>query len=227
MIWLWILGILLALVALVCLLRVGVTVYLDERVTLDVRAGPVKFHIDPDQPKKPKKNKKPDKEKKPKETKPEKAKKPFPRPTVADIRDAVSTLAPPLGRALSRTRRSIRIHPMTLSITVGGAEEPADAAALYGYLNASVWSFMPWIEKLLVIPEPSIHIGLNFAEEKTAVRGQVGVSIRVGQAIAIGLGIAIPALQWFLRFRKAHKNDAHTKDTTNTTDKGKDANNDG
>ena len=76
MIWLWILGILLALVALVCLLRVGVTVYLDERVTLDVRAGPVRFHIDPDQPKKPKKNKKPDKEKKPKETKPEKAKKP-------------------------------------------------------------------------------------------------------------------------------------------------------
>lgn len=224
MIWLWILGILLALVALVCLLRVGVTVYLDEQVTLDVRAGPVRFHIDPDHPKKPKKEKKPAKEKR---TKPEKEKKPFPRPTVADIQDAVSALAPALGRALSRTRRSIRVHPMTLSITVGGVEDPADAAVLYGYLNAGVWSFMPWIEKLLVIPEPSIHVGLDFAEEKTTVRGRVGVSIRVGQILAIGMGIAIPALQWFLRFRKAHKNDAHTKDTTNTTDKGKDANNDG
>lgn len=119
-----------------------------------------------------------------------------------DIKDAVKTLWPPLKRALDRTRRGIRIHPLTLSLTVGAANDPAGGAELYGYLHAGVWTAMPLLERLLVIPEPSIHIGIDFDAPDTSVEGEVGFSARIGTLLRVALTIGIPALRWFLRWRK-------------------------
>ena len=35
--------------------------------------------------------------------------------------------------------------------------------------------------------------------------GTVGISIRIGTVLAVALGVGIPALRWFLRFRKKKK----------------------
>ena len=165
---LWILGVLLALIVLLCVTRVGVHAVFGETLLLDAKIGWFRIHI---LPAKEANKKKKEREKKAEDTaeRAEKAaKKPqFPKPSFSDIRDAVSALWPPLKRALDRTRRGLRIAPLDLSVTLGGLEDPASAAQLYGELNAAVWSAMPVLERLLVIPSPHIHIGIDFVESKT------------------------------------------------------------
>ena len=103
---LWILGILLALLVLLCLTRVGVHALFGDALALDAKIGPFRIHILPGK-KQDKKREKRAKEPKEAEKSEEKAeKKPcFPKPSMADIREAVSVLWPPLKRALNRTRR--------------------------------------------------------------------------------------------------------------------------
>ncbi|MDY3984795.1 hypothetical protein [Dysosmobacter sp.] len=204
---LWILGILAALIVLLCLTRVGVhAVFRGGQTLVRVRVGPFRFQVYPVKEKKPKeeKPKKEKKEKAPKEkqSKDERAK---PKITLADIKDAVRTLWPPLKRALGRTRRGIRVAPLDLSVTVGGQADPAAAAERYGDLHAAVWTVMPALEQVLDIRNPRIHVGIDFDAPGTEVSGEAGISIRIGTLLGVGLGVGIPALKWFLAFRKKQK----------------------
>ena len=204
MVLIWILGVLAALLVLLCLTRVGVhaTLYGGDP-TVRVRVGLFRIRIYPPKAKSPKKEAQPQpKKKSEKSAKPKKERPPMPKPQLTDIRDAVHTLWPPLRRALDRTRRGIRLHPLDLSVTVGGREDPAAGAELYGYLHAGVWAAMPVLEQLLVIPAPHIHVGVDFDSAETELSGEIGVSIRIGTVLAMGLGVGIPALKWFLAFRK-------------------------
>ena len=204
MIALWILGILVLLLVWLCLTRVGARVTLSGGSTVvDVKFGLFRFRVFPGKKKsKPSKEETTEKPEKPKE---KKEKQPLPKPTLTDIRDAVRTLWPPLKRALNRTRRGIRIHPLTVSLILGGADDPAAAAEQYGYLQAAIWTGMPVLEKVLDIPEPSIHNDIDFDAPKPLIEGTLGVTARIGTLLGVGLGIAIPALRWFLRFRKKAK----------------------
>lgn len=199
MLWLWILGILAALIVLLCLTRVGAWVTLaDGTAAVDVTVS--LFHIRVFPGKETVK-----KAEKQTEEAAEKTKKKLPKPTFADIREAAEMLWPPLKRALGRTRRGILVKPLTLRVTLGGAEDPAGAAQLYGWLQAAVWTGMPQAERLLEIRNPAIHVGLDFDAPETRVQGVVGVSIRIGTLLAVAFGVGIPALRWFLRFRKRQK----------------------
>lgn len=206
MILLWILGILAALILLLCWTRVGIqAAFGGGALTLDARVGFIHIRILPAKKKKEKAAETAKKaEKKAKETV-KKSKAPLPKPSLDDIRDAVRTLAPPLKRALGRTRRGIRVHPLQLRVTVGEREDPAAAAELYGYLHAGIWTGMPVLEQLLVIPAPYIHIGIDFDAPDTIAEGELGVSARIGTLLAAALGVGIPALRWFLRYQKQHQ----------------------
>jgi predicted outer membrane lipoprotein len=198
---LWVLCILVVLILLLCLMRVGVRVQMTGgSVTVNVTASRISIQVFPG---KAKPEKKQPKEAKPKEKKTEK--QPFPKPTLTDIKDAVHTLWPPLKRALGRVGKGVRIAPLDLRVTIGGADDPAAAAQLYGYLNAGVWTAMPVLEKLLDIPDPHIHLVLDFDEPRIVPEGTVGVTFRVGTLLAAAFGIAIPALRWFLRYQKKAK----------------------
>lgn len=202
MLWLWILLVIAALLVLLCLTRVGVWAAFDgEALRLDVCAGHLRIHILPAKPKKPEAEKK--KKKKPKKEK-SKAK---PKLTIAfeDIKDALHTLLPPLGRALRRIGRGIRFKPLRLSLTLGGREDPAASARLWGELQAAVWGGMPFLERLVEIREPYIHTDVDFTSPDTAAEGEIGVTFRIGTLLAVGFGLAFPALKWFLRWRKRCK----------------------
>lgn len=201
MIWRWILVVLVLLILLLCWTRTGVLVTLRDAVRVDVKLGWLRLQIVPGK-KKPTKKKKPKKEEKEEE---KKEKKSFPKPSFADIQDALRTLGPPLKKALGRTRRGIRIDPLRLSLAIGGREDPAAAAKLYGEINAGIWAGMPALEQLLDIPDPRIHTETDFDAEKTQVEGTLGITIRIGTVLAIGFGIAVPALLWFLRYMRKHR----------------------
>ncbi len=200
MLWLWILLVL--LIVLLCLTRVGVwAAFGREGVFLDARIGLLRVHI---LPAKPQKRKKPKPEKKPKKPKPPKEKGEKQKPGIAleDIRDALHSLLPPLGRALKRLGRGIRIKPLRLSGTLGGREDPAASARLRGELQAAVWTGMPLLERLADVREPYIHTDVDFSAAAPEVEGEAGVTLRIGTLLAMGFGVAIPALKWFLRWRK-------------------------
>lgn len=200
MLWLWILLAVLGLLVLLCLTRVGVWAAYDGAVfRLSLRIGPLRVQVLPPKPKK-KKEKAAKKEKKPPKEKPEKeGKRSF---TLEDGKDAFHTLLPPLKRALARTRRGLHLKPFRLSLILGGQEDPAAAAQAYGGLEAAVWVGMPRLEKLLDIPDPRIHMDVDFTASAPAVEGEVGAAFRIGTLLAVGFGLAFPALGWFLRWRK-------------------------
>lgn len=211
MLWLWILLVIAALILLVCVTRVGVwAAFGGDGVRLNVRVGVLQVHILPAKVKK-RKGGKAEKKKKAKPEKKveaktdeggEKKKLPF---TFEDVKDAVRTLFPPLRRALGRTRKGVRIRPLRLSVVLGGLVDPAASAKLYGEIQAAVWNGMPVLEKLVDIPEPYIHTDVDFLAAAPAVEGEVGVTFRIGTLIAVGFGIAFPAVRWFLKFRKRLK----------------------
>ncbi len=197
----WILGVLAALGFLIGSLRIGVHVTLHQgTLAADVRVGPFSFRVFPG-----KVEAEPSQQDAPlrKAVKPRK-KNGLSRPSVAEIRDLICTLWPPLKKALRRTRQSIRIDPLQLSVTVGGEEDPAASAQLYGELHGAVWTVMPALEQLLRIKDPYVHIGIDFDAGETVMEGTLGVSIRIGTLLGIVWSFAIPAIQWFLTFRKRH-----------------------
>lgn len=196
----WVLMVLAVLLLAVCLTRVGVRIVLtDGTVTVDAKVGPLRFRLYPRRERKSPKQEQPPAEQR------ARSRKPIPKPAWADVKDAARTLWPPLKRALARTRRGVRLDPLRLSLTLGGQEEPADAAQLYGELHGGMWTVMPLLETLLNIPDPALHIGVDFNAETAALDGEVGITARIGTLLRIGLGIGFPALRWFLQYQKQKK----------------------
>ena len=217
MIWLWIIGIILALLLLLLMTRVGVKIgFYNDTLLLDAKIGLFSVRILPNS-QKTKKEPTEKKSKKTAEKVPEQKQKTKIGLTFSDVKEALSVLWPPLKKALDRTRKGIRIHPFTVSVTIGAANDPASGAELYGWLHAGVWTVMPQLEQILAIPKPSIHIGIDFDAAKTKLEGKLGLSARIGTLLRVGLTIAIPAIKWFLKWKKqqstgsALQNEAETQ----------------
>ena len=195
----WILGGLAVVILLLCLTRIGALVVLKEgSATVDVSVSFLRIRVYP-------KKEKPEKEKQEKKPREGKKKNSFPKPALEEIKDAARTLWPPLKKAVGRVRRGIRISPMDISLTLGGLDDPAKTSELYGYLHSGMWSVMPVLEEGLDIPDPHLHIGIDFNTEKTVVEGELGVTARIGTLLSAGLCVGIPALRWFLKYRKKMK----------------------
>lgn len=203
MLALWILGILAAAVIALCLVPVGVRVRLTGRdAEVDLRLAWVSIRLYPQPPEKA--EKKPNKNAKPAEKKPAKQ-RPALNFTRADVLDAVRTLWPPLKRALERTRRGIRISPLDLTVTLGGAEDPAEAAVRYGQVQAAVWTGMPALETLVEVRDPYVGVRIDFDAPETRAEGTLGVSARIGTLLGAALGVGIPALRWLSQKKKRAK----------------------
>lgn len=205
MLALWILGILAAAVIALCLVPVGVRVRLTGRdAEVDLRLAWVSIRLYPQPPEKA--EKKPNKNAKPAEKKPKAARqRPALRFTRADVFDAVRTLWPPLKQALERTRRGIRISPLDLTVTLGGAEDPAEAAVRYGQVQAAVWTGMPALETLVEVRDPYVGVRIDFDAPETRAEGTLGVSARIGTLLGAALGVGIPALRWLSQKKKRAK----------------------
>lgn len=213
-----VIGIIAALAVLLCLTRVGIRVQWGEMLSVTAKIACFRIRILPGKPKKPQAPKQ--------QSAPPAAqaapKRSFPKPTPGELRDAVCTLRQPLKRALHRTRRGVRIDPLELSVLLGGAAEPADAARLYGELHSAVWAGMPVLERLLVIPHPHIHLDVDFTAEETHSCGTVGISARIGTLLHIGMTVAIPALRWLFTYYRTKRTPVG-KDDSNGNGKEKSA----
>lgn len=201
----YILGGILLLLAAVWLLRVGVDIRFGDELCVAVKVGPGKITVLPRQEKKkkPKKKKKEKAEIAAEKPAKKKEKKKFPF-TFSDIRSAVPVLFEALKKALGKIRRRMRIDPLDVCVIFAG-DDPAKVAEMYGWANSAMWAMMPQLERLLQIPDPHIHLGVDYERYDLHAEGRVGITFRVGDLIVIGLTLAIPALKWYLNWRKEVK----------------------
>ena len=204
MVALWILGILLALILLVLFLRVGVRIAFGDELRVTAVAGPLRLQIVPRPQRKPKKEKKPKEksEKKPQEAPKEKKKLGL---TPGDIRSALPYLWQSLKGALRKTRQRLRVDPLRLSLVLGGEPDPAASAETYGWISAAVWTFMPRLEELMRIPDPYIHLDVDYSAAETKAEGEVVLSFQIRDLFAIGFAFGIPVLKCLLRWKKEKK----------------------
>ena len=197
-----ILGVIVGIIILILCLRVSVQASFGEVLRVTARIGPMKMQIIPPPEKKPKKEKAekkaPEAEQKPKE------KKLDLHLTFADIRNALSAVWQSVQGTLRRAGRRIRIDPLDLSF-VFGDENPVNTAQWYGWANTTVWTVMPWLEKTVHMPDPRIHMEMDFNATKTKVSGTVGASYRIGDLLAIGFAAVGPLLRFGIPFLKKQR----------------------
>ena len=206
---LWIVGILAilaGLILLLCLTTVRIYARLEgSNQVVEVRVWFLRFCIYPAKRKAKKEKKQAQKAAKKSEGGNTNSKKKLPKFKLKDIRDAVKTLWPPLRRALERVRKGLRVHPLDLSLTLGGLKDPAEAAKLYAYLHAGMWTAMPVLEKMIDIPDPHLHVGMDFSEAENHLEGEAALKAEIGTLLRAAFTVGIPALKWFLRWKKQQK----------------------
>lgn len=201
-----ILGVIAALIAVLLCLRVGVTASFGEELRVTAQIGPATVQIIPPPEKKPAKEK-PEKAAAKAEKKPKERKKPDIHLTLEDIRGGLHAVWQSIQGALRRAGKRIRIDPLRLSF-VFGDEDPVNTAQWYGWANSAMWAVMPRLEEMIHMPDPRIHMEMDFTAAETKISGTVGASYRIGDLLAIGFAAIGPVLKFgipFLRKQKAFK----------------------
>lgn len=210
MIALYILGGILLLLVLLLFLRIGVEIAWGEKTQVWVRMGFVRKQLVPKR-EKPPKTEKPKQEEKPTAAKNQPEQKKKFKPTFADIRALFPAAKESLQKGLRKTRQRVKIDPLEVSVTFGGSD-PAEVAEHYGWANAAMWAVMPEVERLTRMPDPHIHLDMNYDVEKTAARGKAGVSLQIRDALAIAIAFGLPLYRWYRQAAKAQK----TRETKST-----------
>jgi hypothetical protein len=199
-----IIGIILLVFLLIGFLRVGALVSFGDELRVMLCAGPVRLTILPK--KKKRKKEKAEGQKGEKKEKKPKKKRALPKPTLSELLDLAETALSALGATVWRACKRLRVDPLDVTVVFGGAD-PADVAIAFGAVNAAVYTIMPRAEETFCIPDPALHLRMDYGAEQTTAEGNVGVSLRVCDLFAIAFTLILPLGKWFLRFKKAHRSD--------------------
>lgn len=205
-----VIGIILLIFLLIGFLRVGGVIFFGDELCVKLRVWFIRLTVFPGSEKKKKKEKKgkPKKEK-PKEEKEEakpKKRRAIPKPTIEDLLDLAQTALSALGATAARACKRVRIDPLDVTVVLGG-DDPASVATAYGAASAVMFAEMPKLEERFYVPNPSLHLRMDFDASGTTAAGRVGVTLRVCDLFAIAFTLLIPMAKWFLRFKKAHRHD--------------------
>lgn len=197
-----VIGIILLILLLLASVRVGVILRFGDQTTLKLRIGPIRLTI------LPRMKRKHQKQNEVVDAAPKKTASPKKRNklTPFEISDLVTAVFSGLGTMARRAGKHLRVDPLELSVLIGGGD-PAEVAQRFGFASAAVWSLMPRAEEIIRIPDPAIHLDMDYNAPRTVLSGTVGLSFRVGNLTEFIVAAAIPLLRWYRTYRKAHAND--------------------
>lgn len=216
-----VIGVILLIVFLIGLIRVGAVVRFGEELGLTLLIGPFRITLLPAKEKKAQKDseekKKKAAEKGKTEQKDKKKDRSLPKLARDEWTDLIQTALAALKEVARRTCKRLRIDPLEILVVFGG-EDPADIAQSYGYASAAMWGVMPHLEDLFNIPDPSLHLRMDYDAKKSRAEGTVGLSLRIWDGLVIAFALLGPMLKWYRRFRKAHKNDRSAKTAAKETE---------
>lgn len=185
---LWIAAVVLTILFLVGQVRVGVRgEYTAHGIAAWVRLGPVHLKVWP---------RKAAKQEPARENKEQKPKKESDKETPAPAGGAleyIQELLPLALEAAGQFRRKLQVDHLELVLRAG-AHDPADAAMVYGYANAALGGLWLPLTEAFHVKDGKARVELDFESEHTTLYALGAVSIKVGQALWLGLYFGLKGL---------------------------------
>ena len=214
MIFLYILGGIFLLILLLSSVRIGIRAEFGQETKVTAKIGPCQISV---LPKAEEKRKERGKKTESNDQKAEKKSTKKPALSLSDIRSAMPAVWESLQKGFKKSGQKIKVDPLVLCVIFGG-EDPADIAEWYGWASSALWTVMPRLQERIQIPDPQIHLGVDFNAPKTVAEGKFGIWCRVSGIFAIGHAFVKPALKWFFANRKQKKQTGKKNNTepTNT-----------
>jgi len=197
------LGIVIAVLLLIALLRFGVSVeYSSEGVTAFIHAGPFGMKIYPVE-------KDPDKEiikerkkaeKKAKKEEKTKDKPPFKVP--GGLRSFLDMI-PPLVNMLGRIKRRLLIKNLTVRLTAAG-EDASKTAMTYGAASVAFGMLTPLLENNFRVKHRDFQVNVDFLETEQKIYVNAAFSLAVWESLYIVFAL-FPILKIFFKRRPTEK----------------------
>lgn len=185
---LWIAAVVLAILFLVGQVRVGVRgEYTAHGITAWIRLGPVHLKVWPRKAAK----QKPAREKK--EQKPKKESDKETQVPAGGALEYVRELLPLALEAAGQFRQKLQVDHLELVLRAG-AHDPADAAMVYGYANAALGGLWLPLTEAFHVKDGRARVELDFESEHTTLYALGAMSIKVGQALWLGLYFGLKGL---------------------------------
>jgi hypothetical protein len=97
--------------------------------------------------------------------------------------------------ALSALRAGVRVDKLIFRVTVGGGNDPCDAALMYGRLWMAWGMLRPVITENLRVKKERAEIGLDFDRDKTRWEGELALTISLGRSIGVLLSVIMAMMK--------------------------------
>ena len=205
-----ILAVIVGIVTLIMLIPVGADIrYEDGVVRVSAKAAWIKLQLIPKQ-KKSQKEEKPKKERKKKEKPPQdqkeesspKKKREFPF-NAEEILELLKTVLKKFGRF----GKKFKVERFVLHWIAAGWE-PYTIARVFSIVNAGLSQLSPICVERFHCKDSSVWTDIDFVRDDMFLEFGLTMTIRIGQIIGTGLGIAFGALKILLRSKRRRKAEA-------------------
>ena len=175
--------------------------YSSAGASLWLRLGPVRITLLPRKQKmqKQRKEKSPQKPEQPQKAKPERQK-----PTLGGSLAYAKALLPTVLECARRVWGAIYLSTLYLELQVG-AEDPGEAAMAYGRANAVLGALWTPLVRAFRVKDGHARVSLDFDRKEPALYARAELSIRLGQALWLGLYFGLKALRALLRVKNEKK----------------------
>ena len=175
--------------------------YSSAGASLWLRLGPVRITLLPRKQKtqKQREEKSPQKPERPQKAKPERQK-----PTLGGSLAYAKALLPTVLECARRVWGAIYLNTLYLELQVG-AEDPGEAAMAYGRANAALGAIWTPLVRAFHVKDGHARVNLDFDRKEPALYARAELSIRLGQALWLGLYFGLKALRALLRVKNEKK----------------------
>lgn len=173
--------------------------YSSAGASLWLRLGPVRITLLP----RKQKTQKQRKEKSPQ--KPERSQKAErQKPTLGGSLAYAKALLPLALECARRVWGAIYLNTLYLELQVG-AEDPGEAAMAYGRANAALGAIWTPLVRAFHVKDGHARVNLDFDRKEPALYARAELSIRLGQALWLGLFFGLKALKQILQVKNEKK----------------------
>lgn len=205
-----ILAVLITLIALILLIPVGADMRYEEDgvIRISAKVAGIRLQLLPKK-KKAHKPEKPEEEKeeKPHPEKPEKEKKPKKKRALSLNTEEILELLKTVLRGFGRFGRKFRVERFRLHWIATG-RDPYLTARIFSVVNAGLSELAPICSARFQCRDSSVWTDMDFARDDMFFEFGLTMTIRIGQVLTSGIGIAIGALKILLRSRRRAKREA-------------------
>ncbi len=167
--------IVLAVVILICFIRLGVIVqYGENGLSAEAVIGPVRFGLLPRGEKK--------------ESKKKKEEEAVEATAKAGRLASLKNQLPSINKALARLRRKLRINELTIHYLAAGPN-PAAAALYFGGVSAGYGILLPLLENNFNIKKRDLRTAVDFEASEPYIYLRSKITLAVWEAVYVGFGL--------------------------------------